>query len=191
MFSFSSPQIIHFGRGQSEQTSLLAASFGQNVLLIHGASASRADWLIAANQALGLTTVALSCYTEPSLPDIEAALVQLQGFSPDVVIGLGGGSVLDFAKALAALLPSTGPALSFLEILGDGRGLDADPIPMIALPTTAGTGAEVTKNAVISVPAHGLKVSLRDPRMIPKIAIVDAGLMQGAPKRVALSAGIR
>jgi alcohol dehydrogenase class IV len=190
MFSFFSPQIIHFGRGQSEKTSQLAASFGQNVLLIHGASAGRADWLIAANQALGLTTVALSCYTEPSLPDIEAALVQLQGFSPDVVIGLGGGSVLDFAKALAALLPSTGPALSFLEILGDGRGLDADPIPMIALPTTAGTGAEVTKNAVISVPAHGLKVSLRDPRMIPKIAIVDAGLMQCAPKRVALSAGL-
>ena len=190
MFSFFSPQTIHFGRGQSEQTSQLAASFGQKVLLIHGASAGRANWLIAANQALGLTTVALSCYTEPSLPDIEAALVQLQGFLPDVVVGLGGGSVMDFAKALAALLPSTGPALAYLEILGDGRSLDTDPIPMIALPTTAGTGAEVTKNAVISLPDHSLKVSLRDPRMIPKIAIVDAGLMQGAPKRVALSAGL-
>lgn len=190
MFSFFSPQTIHFGRGQSGQTSQLAASFGQKVLLIHGASAGRANWLIAANQALGLTTVAISCHNEPSLPDIEAALVQLQGFLPDVVVGLGGGSVMDFAKALAALLPSTAPALAYLEILGDGRILDTDPIPMIALPTTAGTGAEVTKNAVISVPAHSLKVSLRDPRMIPKIAIVDAGLMQGAPKRVALSAGL-
>ena len=128
----------------------------------------------------------MSCYSEPSLPELEATLVQLQGFSPDVVIGLGGGSALDYAKALAALLPSTGPALSFLEILGDGRVLDADPIPMIALPTTAGTGAEVTKNAVISVPSHELKVSLRDPRMIPKIAIVDPGLMQGATKRITL-----
>ena len=190
MFSFSSPQIIHYGRGQSEKTSQFAASFGQNVLLIHGANAGRADWLLAANQDLGLRTIALSCYSEPSLPEIEATLVQLQGFSPDVVIGFGGGSALDFAKALAALLPSTGPALSFLEIVGDGRVLNADPIPMIALPTTAGTGAEVTKNAVISLPSHGLKVSLRDPRMIPKIAIVDPGLMQGAPKRIALSAGL-
>ena len=89
MFSFSSPQIIHYGRGQSEKTSQFAASFGQNVLLIHGANAGRADWLLAANQALGLRTIALSCYSEPSLPEIEATLVQLQGFSPDVVIGLG------------------------------------------------------------------------------------------------------
>ena len=126
---------------------------------------------------VGLTVsgCGVGCENEPSLADIERALVQFNGRRPDVVIALGGGSVIDFGKALAALIPCRGKPLAYLEVVGDGRPLDAPPVPMIALPTTAGTGAEVTKNAVISVPAHGLKVSLRDPRMIPQIAIVDPG----------------
>ncbi len=190
MFSFSSPQTIHFGRGQSQQAASIAKGFGETVLLIHGANAKRAEWLVTSCRDAGLTIKTMACQNEPSLPDIERALGGLQGFRPAVVIGLGGGSVIDFAKALAALIPCAGPALSYLEVVGDGRPLDASPIPMIAMPTTAGTGAEVTKNAVISVPERGLKVSLRDPRMIPQIAIVDAGLMQGAPQHVTLAAGL-
>lgn len=190
MFSFSSPQTIHFGRGQSQQAASIAKGFGETVLIIYGSNAKRAEWLVTLCNNAGLSVKTISCQNEPSLPDIERALAGLQGFRPAVVIGLGGGSVIDMAKALAALIPSTGPALSYLEVVGDGRPLDAPPIPMIALPTTAGTGAEVTKNAVISVPEHGLKVSLRDPRMIPQIAIVDADLMQGAPQRVTLAAGL-
>ncbi|MEN8833651.1 iron-containing alcohol dehydrogenase [Pacificibacter sp.] len=190
MFSFSSPQTIHFGRGQSQQAASIAIGFGETVLLIHGANAKRAEWLVTSCRDAGLTIKTMACQNEPSLPDIERALGGLQGFRPAVVIGLGGGSVIDFAKALAALIPCAGPALSYLEVVGDGRPLDASPIPMIAMPTTAGTGAEVTKNAVISVPERGLKVSLRDPRMIPQIAIVDAGLMQGAPQHVTLAAGL-
>lgn len=190
LFSFSSPQAIHFGRGQSAQTAAIAATFGSAVLLIHGAQASRAQWLIAQCQTAGLTVQTLACPHEPSLPDVEQALGRLGSFRPDVVIGLGGGSVMDFAKALSALLPCKGPPLAYLEVVGDGRALDHAPIPMMALPTTAGTGAEVTKNAVISVPTHGIKVSLRDTRMVPAVAIVDPALMQGAPRRVALSAGL-
>mgnify|MGYP003624684504 FL=1 len=190
MFSFFTPQAIHFGRGQSQQVASLAKGFGDNVLLVHGANAQRAAWLVSQCRDAGLVTQAIGCENEPSLADIERALVQFNGRRPDVVIALGGGSVIDFGKALAALIPCRGKPLAYLEVVGDGRPLDAPPVPMIALPTTAGTGAEVTKNAVISVPAHGLKVSLRDPRMIPQIAIVDPGLMQGAPKRVALTAGL-
>ncbi len=190
MFSFASPQTIHFGRGQSQMVSGLAKGFGDTALIVHGATAGRAEWLVAECKEAGLTTIRLSCGSEPSLPEIYRALETLGTARPDVVIALGGGSVVDFAKALSALIGCSGPVESYLEIVGDGRGLDADPIPMIAIPTTAGTGAEVTKNAVISVPDRGLKVSLRDPRMIPNIAIVDAGLMQGAPRRVALSAGL-
>ncbi len=190
MFSFFSPQTIHFGRGQGQQAASIAKGFGNTALLVHGADAKRAEWLVTLCNDAGLSIKTISCQSEPSLPDIERALAGLQGFRPAVVIGLGGGSVIDLAKALAALLPCTGPALSYLEIVGDGRPLDATPIPMIALPTTAGTGAEVTKNAVISVPERGLKVSLRDPRMIPQIAIVDANLMQGAPQHVTLAAGL-
>lgn len=190
MFSFFSPQAIHFGRGQSQQAAALAAGFGGAVLVVHGANAARADWLLKSCKAQGLTTTTQSCRNEPSLPDIEAAFAQLKGTPPDVVIALGGGSVIDFAKALAALLPNDNPPLDYLEGVGGGLPLEQPPIPMIALPTTAGTGAEVTKNAVISVPEHAVKVSLRDPRMVPDIAIVDADLMQGAPKNITLAAGL-
>lgn len=190
MFSFISPQSIHFGRGQSLQTAALAKSFGEAALLVHGASARRAEWLIKSCQNAGLTTKTISCQSEPSLPDIELALAQLDGFHPNVVIALGGGSVIDFAKALAALMRCSGRPLDYLEIVGGGKPIDHPPIPMIALPTTAGTGSEVTKNAVITVPEHSIKVSLRDPRMVPDIAIIDAALMQGAPQRVALTAGL-
>lgn len=190
MFSFISPQAIHFGRGQGTQTAAIAKSFGDTALLVHGATPSRTEWLVTLCAQAGLELETLSCRNEPSLPDIEQALQALEGNPPAVVIGLGGGSVIDMAKALAALLPCRGPAQSYLEIVGDGRPLDGPPLPMIALPTTAGTGAEVTKNAVISVPDHGLKVSLRDPRMIPQVAIVDPDLMQGAPQRVTLAAGL-
>jgi alcohol dehydrogenase class IV len=190
MFSFISPQSIHFGRGQSQQTAALAKSFGEAALLVHGASARRAEWLIKSCQNAGLTTKTISCQSEPSLPDIELALAQLEGFHPNVVIALGGGSVIDFAKALAALMRCSGRPLDYLEIVGGGKPIDHPPIPMIALPTTAGTGSEVTKNAVITVPEHSIKVSLRDPRMVPDIAIIDASLMQGAPQRVALTAGL-
>ena len=190
MYSFCSPQAVHFGRGQSQQTATLAKAFGSKVLLVHGATAARAEWLRQACLDAGLTLKTLSCHTEPSLPEVEAALRQMVGFQPDVVIALGGGSVLDFAKALAALIGCKGPARDYLEVVGSGRGLDVAPIPMIALPTTAGTGAEATKNAVILVPEFGIKVSLRDPRMVPQIAIVDPDLMQAAPRRVVLSAGL-
>ncbi len=190
MFSFCSPQAIHFGRGQSQQTAALAATFGTSVLVVHGADVARAQWLMDDLHSAGLTTELTRCADEPSLPDIERALHQLNGGTPDVVVGLGGGSVLDLAKALAALIPSSGNPLTYLEGVGGGRPLDHAPLPMIALPTTAGTGAEVTKNAVILVPEHGVKVSLRDPRMVPDIAIVDPSLMQGAPKQVALAAGL-
>jgi len=190
MFSFISPQAIHFGRGQSQNVSESAKMYGNSVLIVHGSSASRAEWLVTSCKNAGLTTTTLSCQNEPSLPDIEFALRQINGVFPDVVIGLGGGSVIDFAKAMAALIRCEGPPLDYLEVVGTGCALEHDPIAMIALPTTAGTGAEVTKNAVISVPEHGLKVSLRDPRMVPDIAIVDADLMRGAPRRVALAAGL-
>jgi alcohol dehydrogenase class IV len=190
VFSFSTPQTIHFGRGQSHQTAALAKGFGNSALLVHGATAKRADWLVQACTDAGLATRTIGCAYEPTLPGLVSALHQLEGFHPDVVIALGGGSVMDFGKALAALIRCDGDPSDYLEVVGRGLPLAHPPIPMIALPTTAGTGSEVTKNAVISVPDHGVKVSLRDPRMIPDIAIVDPDLMQGAPKHVALAAGL-
>ena len=190
MFSFVGPQTIHFGIDQSKQTATLAAGYGSQVLVVHGASAPRAQWLIDQCKDAGLTTHSVGCGNEPTLTDIENALRDLDGNRPDVIVGLGGGSVMDFAKALSALIPATGTPRDYLEVVGTGRSLENAPIPMIAVPPTAGTGAEVTKNAVIQVPDRGIKVSLRDPRMVPQIAIVDAALMKGAPTSIALSAGL-
>ncbi|MGJ8623035.1 MAG: iron-containing alcohol dehydrogenase [Yoonia sp.] len=190
MFSFISPQAIHFGRGQSAQAATYAKTYGNAALIVHGSRASEAQWLVAACETEGMTKRTLSCLREPSLPDLEKALADLGDYRPDVVIAMGGGSVIDFAKALSALIPCDGAPSEYLEVVGTGRPLENAPIPMIALPTTAGTGAEVTKNAVITVPERGIKVSLRDARMIPQIAIIDASLMQGAPKRVTLAAAL-
>lgn len=83
------------------------------------------------------------------------------------MVSLGGGAVIDAGKAIAALVPAVGPVIDYLEAVGTGRQLEASPLPFVAIPTTAGTGAEVTKNAVINVPEQQRKVSLRDDRMLP------------------------
>lgn len=190
MFSSSSPQTIHFGRGQSHQTVALATQFGNTVLLVHGTNVKRAQWFITSCTDAGLTTHTIACKNEPSLPDLEFVLAHLNGFRPDVVVALAGRSEMDLTKALAAFIPCDGPLIDYLEVVGNGRPLEHLPVPMIAIPTTAETGDKVTQNAVISVPERSLKVSLRDPRMIPHISIVDPSLMQGAPKNVALCAGL-
>jgi alcohol dehydrogenase class IV len=105
-------------------------------------------------------------------------------------VALGGGAALDLGKALAGLIPAPEGAMEHLEVVGKGRPLYADPLPFIALPTTAGTGAEVTKNAVIGLPDLGRKVSLRDDRMVARLAIVDPALTDGCPKTVTLASGL-
>jgi len=106
------------------------------------------------------------------------------------VVAIGGGAVIDAGKALAALIPAPHDALRYLEVVGQGRPLDVPPLPFVAIPTTAGTGAEVTRNAVIQVAAHRRKVSLRDARMLPVLAVVDPGLTDDCPRGVTLASGL-
>ncbi len=106
------------------------------------------------------------------------------------MVSLGGGAVIDAGKAIAALVPAAGPVIDYLEVVGTGRQLEASPLPFVAIPTTAGTGAEVTKNAVINVPEQQRKVSLRDDRMLPDTAIVDPALTDNAPRSITLSSGL-
>ncbi|MEM7644119.1 MAG: iron-containing alcohol dehydrogenase [Pseudomonadota bacterium] len=187
-FSFLSPAEIVFGRGTARDAVARIASLGRNILVVHGATPDRAAWLLAGLQDAGREVQAIGCPSEPDLPMLDAARDTLG--RPDAVVALGGGAAVDLGKALAALLHCDGPSRDYLEIVGTGRALDADPLSFVAIPTTAGTGSEVTKNAVITVPDRQLKVSLRDPRMVPELAIVDADLMQGAPRAVALPAAL-
>ena len=189
-FQLLLPGRILFGRGEAAKTAGLAAGFGPRVLLVHGRDAARAAWLLADLNRAGCGVHALICAKEPDLPMLEAALAKARVFAPDVVIGLGGGAVLDLAKALAGLIPATGKVLDHLEGVGQGLPLSQNPLPFVAVPTTSGTGAEATKNAVIDVPAQRRKVSLRDDRMMARLAIVDPALTDGCPRGVTLSSGL-
>jgi alcohol dehydrogenase class IV len=114
----------------------------------------------------------------------------VKGFRPDWVAALGGGAAIDLGKALAALIPAPDGPMEHLEVVGKGLPLKVPPLPFIAIPTTAGTGAEVTRNAVIGLPDHGRKVSLRDERMVARVAIVDPALTDGCPRGVTLASGL-
>ena len=112
---------------------------------------------------------------EPNLEMIKAGVELAHDFAAEMVISFGGGSAIDAGKAIAALATNPGDPLDYLEIIGKGQPITQTPLPFVAIPTTAGTGAEVTRNAVISSPEHRLKVSLRSPLMLPKVALVDPG----------------
>lgn len=190
MFSILQPARILFGRGTAAQTAAAVSGFGRRVLLVHGAESSRAAWLLADLTGQGAVVESLSCAAEPTLPMLLSALDQARAFAPDVVVGLGGGAVIDLAKALAALAPASGDPLDHLEVVGRALPLITAPLPFVAVPTTAGTGAEVTKNSVIGLPEHGRKVSLRDDRMIARVAIVDPALTDHCPRGVTLASGL-
>jgi alcohol dehydrogenase class IV len=189
-FSIQTPTQILFGRGMKDKAAEAVVGFGQRGVLVHGANPARAEWLVQALRAKGCTLMTLPCTGEPTLPMLESALSMARPFAPDWVVALGGGAVLDMGKALAALIPSPTPLMDHLEVVGRGLPLSAAPLPFIALPTTAGTGAEVTKNAVIGLPDHRRKVSLRDDRMLARLAIVDPALTDHCPWKVTLASGL-
>jgi alcohol dehydrogenase class IV len=189
-FTFATAGQIRFGRGTATQAAGAALHHGNAVALVHGATPARAGWLVDDLENAGARVRMIACPGEPTLDALETARATLRADPPDVVVALGGGAVIDLAKALAAVVPGTRPVLDHLEVVGRGLPLEAAPLPLVVLPTTAGTGAEVTRNAVIGVPDAAVKVSLRDPRMYPDLAIVDSTLMEGAPKPVVLAAGL-
>ena len=189
-FGFALPGQVLFGRGEAAQAPGLIAGFGGRGVVVHGASASRAEWLVAALREQGLEVATLACGSEPTLPMLLDALNEARTARPDWVVALGGGAVIDMGKALAALIPAPGTPMDHLEVVGRGLPLTAPPLPFVAIPTTSGTGAEATRNAVIGLPDHGRKVSLRDARMLPRIAIVDPALTDDCPRGVTLASGL-
>lgn len=189
-FGIAGPGRILFGRGESAKAAGLAKAFGARGILVHGANPARAAWLMDRLKDSGCDILALSCPKEPDLDLLMASVAAARDHRPDWVLSLGGGAVIDLGKAVAALVPGAGDPLKHLEVVGQGLPLDAAPLPFIAMPTTSGTGAEATKNAVIGLPEHGRKVSLRDERMLPRIAIVDPALTDNAPWALTLASGL-
>lgn len=189
-FAFALPTRTPFGRGEAQKAPAAIRGFGPRGVLVHGANPARAAWLLDGLRAQGAEVLPIACEAEPTLPMLERALARAKAFGADWVAGLGGGAVLDLGKALAGLIPAPGGIMDHLEVVGRGLPLAAAPLPYVALPTTAGTGAEATRNAVIGLPEHGRKVSIRDERMLPRLAIVDPALTEGCPRGVTLASGL-
>jgi alcohol dehydrogenase class IV len=189
-FEFATATRIVFGNGKLAEAAAAARTYGQRALLVTGSSPHRAQRLA---QQLTERELELTQYSVAGEPTIETVtrgvrLARQQGC--DVVIGLGGGSVVDTGKAIAALVTNAGEPLDYLEVIGRGQAITAPAAPFIAIPTTAGTGAEVTRNAVLGSPDHQVKVSLRSPLMLPRLAVVDPELTLGLPPDVTASTGL-
>ncbi|MGD0878787.1 MAG: iron-containing alcohol dehydrogenase [Anaerolineales bacterium] len=188
-FEFATSSRILFGTGSISEVPALAASLGQRAFFITD-SLERSSILRDSLISAGLSVEFLLIKQEPVLDIIVMATRNFQATSRQVVIGFGGGSALDTGKAIAALLQNPGDPLAFLEVVGSGKPLQNPSTPFIAIPTTAGTGSEVTRNAVISLPEKRIKVSLRSPYMLPRIAVIDPALSYSLPPSITASTGL-
>jgi alcohol dehydrogenase class IV len=163
---------------------------GRHALVVTGRAVVRAEPLLDSLHEQGITTTLFSVAGEPSTESVREGTALARGAGCDLVIGFGGGSPLDAGKAIAALLTNGGDPLDYLEVIGNGRALTQPPVPFIAIPTTAGTGTEVTRNAVLASPEHHVKVSLRSPLMLPRLAVVDPELTYSLPPEITASTGL-
>lgn len=193
-FSFRTTPEILFGAGTLAEAPAIVARTGKRCLLVTGKhSLARSGHLQKLEAALETRGVAFGHFTVEGEPDIavadDSARFAREG-SYDVVLAVGGGSVIDAAKAAAALATNDGVAMDYIEAVGAGRSIDKVPLPLIAVPTTAGSGSEVTKNSVLRIPALRVKRSIRSDLMIPRVAIIDPALIATAPRSVAASSGL-
>ena len=189
-FEFATATRVIFGAGSVREAGAVAREFGRRALVVTGRDPHRAEPLLAALRGVGVDIVAFTVHGEPEIETIQAGTALARGEGCDVVIACGGGSAIDAGKAIAAMLTNSGEVLDYLEVIGRGKALGVASAPFIALPTTAGTGSEVTRNAVLASPSHRVKVSLRGLGMLPKVALVDPELTYGLPAGVTASTGL-
>jgi len=186
-FEFATAGRVIAGPGRAAELPGLVAGLGSRVLVCTGEDPARHGGLLA-----GLVTPAavFPVAGEPTVELARAGAAAARGHGADVVLALGGGSVIDTGKAVAMLLANGGDPLDYLEVVGAGQPVTRPAAACVAVPTTAGTGAEVTANAVLASPAHGIKASLRSPLMIPRVALVDPELTVSCPPPVTAAAGL-
>jgi alcohol dehydrogenase class IV len=189
-FEFATAARIIFGPGTLREVAPRAAGMGQKALVVTGSTPERASSLVEALVAQGIKTEGFTVAHEPTTERVREGTDLARRTGCELVIAFGGGSVIDAGKAIAALLTNEGVPLDYLEVIGRGQPLTAPPAPMVAIPTTAGTGAEVTRNAVLASPEHRVKVSLRSPLMLPTLAVVDPELTHSVPPEVTASTGL-
>ncbi|MBV9766237.1 MAG: iron-containing alcohol dehydrogenase [Acidobacteriaceae bacterium] len=188
-FEFATATRVLFGSGVVREIPKVVREFGNRALLVTGRNSARAAPIEAEFEAAGIDSAIFRVEGEPTLQVArEGVQAAREGFH--FVVGFGGGSAMDAAKAIAALTTNSGEPLDYLEGIGHGRPLKNAPLPFVAIPTTAGTGAEVTRNAVIGSPEHGVKASLRSPLLLAKLAVIDPDLTADLPSAVTATTGL-
>ncbi|MHB8054681.1 MAG: iron-containing alcohol dehydrogenase [Candidatus Aminicenantales bacterium] len=188
------PARIVFGRGAIDQAGRLTAEFGRRVLFVRDGglteNSGTVDAVRGRLEAERLAVDEVVVGGEPTVEAVEDLVRNARAFEPEVVLGLGGGSALDTAKAAAGLLANGGEVFDYLEVIGEGRAFLRPAVPLVAVPTTAGTGSEATRNAVLTSRAHGVKASLRGITLMPRLALVDPALTDSLPPEVTASTGL-
>jgi hypothetical protein len=179
MFQFMTSSRIVFGEGALINSFSTLNQFGYSVLLVTGKDNQRSEPLVNYLKQQNMRYQQVAVLGEPLIAMIEEMAAMGRRFRPDMVISIGGGSVLDTGKALAALIPNQGSVYDYVEVVGRNVPLQAKPLPFIAIPTTSGTGSEVSKNAVLRSAQENVKVSLRSADMLPDLAIIDPTLTYG------------
>jgi alcohol dehydrogenase class IV len=189
-FEFATANRIIFGAGTLRQVGALAAEMGKRALVVTGWTTERTAVVLDVLGAHGVEAILLNVMGEPTTDLVQLGTERARVENCDVIIGFGGGSAVDTGKAVAALLTNGGEPFDYLEVIGKGKPITKPAAPYIAIPTTAGTGAEVTRNAVLASPEHQVKVSLRSPHMLPRVALVDPELTYSLPPAVTASTGM-
>ncbi|TXZ05780.1 iron-containing alcohol dehydrogenase [Vibrio mimicus] len=179
MFQFMTATRIIFGEGSLESSLSVISQYGYSVLLVSGKNPERYASLINYLHQQNMRYQHVAVSGEPNITMVEETAMLGRRFKPDMVIAIGGGSVLDMGKAVAAIIPNQGNVYDYVEVVGRSVPLKTKPLPFIAIPTTASSGSEVTRNAVLKSAQDRVKVSLRSPDMLADVAIVDPTLTYG------------
>jgi alcohol dehydrogenase class IV len=189
-FEFATAGRIVFGPGTISELGALARAFGRRAFVVTGRDKIRHAGAINDLEGAGLNCTLFGVAGEPTVDLVRDGCVLFRASGCELLIAIGGGSAMDAGKAIAALASNPDDVLEYLEVVGKGRPLTRTPFPTVAVPTTAGTGAEVTRNAVLGSSEHRVKASLRSPMMLPRVAIVDPQLTAGLPPAVTASTGL-
>jgi len=193
-FKFETAARIVFGRGRLDEIGKLIAEHGRSALIVSNADRTGKQGLMARiGELAAAESVTIEVFWirgEPETGHVDRGLEAAQRLGAEVIVGIGGGSAIDAAKAMAGLMTNEGSCLDYMEVVGEGRSIRVPPLPWIAVPTTAGTGAEVTRNAVIGSKEHRYKASIRSPMLLARVALVDAELGVAVPPDVTARTGM-
>jgi len=189
-FDFATVTKIIFGAGTLKELEKLLPHYGTRAFVVTGSKPERAASLCSLLDAQKIDYTVFPATGEPTVEDARRGVALAREANCDFVIGIGGGAVIDTGKAISALLTNPGDPRDYLEVIGNSKALQNPAAPFIAIPTTAGTGAEVTSNAVLASPEHNVKVSLRSPLMLPRLALVDSTLTHTAPPQITAQSGL-